>query len=116
MSAAGHVESHHLLDSFYPYQSVRNRRDVIKSIPVRSDHRVHAVLGNFLHPAMEIADVAVEIDDRLAIKLQDHAQHAMGAGVLRPHVERHLWRVEQGLTSGGNFDLMHITNRVGWLA
>src|SRR5215831_3865637 len=109
MSAAGHVESHHLLDSFYPYQSVRNRRDVIKSIPVRSDHRVHAVLGNFLHAAVEIADVAIEIDDRFTIKLQHHAQHAVRAGMLRPHVEGHLWRVKQGLTSSGYFDLMHIT-------
>ena len=56
---------------------------------------------------MQIADVAIEIDYRLTVQLQDHAQHAMGGRMLRPHVEGHLGAVHQRMLSGGDFYLMH---------
>ena len=56
---------------------------------------------------MQIADVAIEIDDCFAIKLQDHSQHTVRGRMLRPHVERHHGAVEHRLLSGGYFDLMH---------
>ena len=77
MSARRHGKTHHLLDRFDPNQTVGNCGNVIEPIPVGRDHRVHAVLGDLLHAAMEIADVAIEIDDCLAVELQDHAQHAV---------------------------------------
>ena len=39
---------------------------------------------------MEEADVGGEVDDGLAIQLHQQAQHAVGAGVLRPHAEEHV--------------------------
>src|SRR5881394_1574139 len=111
MSAPRDIESHNLLDRFDPDQAVRHRRDVVEPIPVRRDHRVHAILGNLLHTAMEVADVAVEIDYGLAVELKNHTQHAVRRRMLRPHVERHLWRIQKGFSSGGYFDLMHLKNQ-----
>ena len=72
--------------------------------------RVHAVLGDLLHAAMEITDVAIEIHDGFAVELENHAQHAVRRRVLRPHVQHHLRAVEQCLLSCRDFYLMHVRN------
>ena len=87
-------EPHHLLDGLDPDEAVRDRRDVVEPVPVGRDHRVEAVLRDLLHPAVEEADVAVEVDDGLAVEAQDDAQHPVGRRVLRPHVQDHLGVVE----------------------
>ena len=69
--------------------------------------RVHAVLGDLLHAAMEITDIAIEIDDGFAIEPEDHAQHAVRRRVLRAHVQHHLRAVEQCFLSCCDFYLMH---------
>src|SRR6266496_3011812 len=65
MGPLWHGEPHHLLDRLNPDQSIRNGGDVIEPVPVRRDHRVHPILGDLLHAAMEIANVTIEINDRL---------------------------------------------------
>ena len=77
MSSRWHYQTHHLLHGLNPDQTVRDCGNVVEAIPVGSNHGVHAILGDLLHPAMEIADVAVEIHYCFAVKLQDHAQHAV---------------------------------------
>ena len=37
--------------------------------------------------AVEVADVRLEIEDHFAVGLHDHAEHAVGRRVLRPHVD-----------------------------
>src|SRR5215211_9218165 len=70
---------------------------------------------------MEVTDVAIEIDNRLAVEPENHAQHAVRRRVLRAHVQHHLRAVEEGLLSCRYFYLMHFLNlssiRVlrGWL-
>jgi len=54
---------------------------------------------------MEIADVAIEIHHSFAVEFEDYAQNAMGRWVLRPHVEHHLWAVQERLPSCGDFYL-----------
>src|SRR5262249_34082377 len=71
MSPRRNGESHHLFDGLNPDQPVGNGGDVIKPIPVRGDHRVHAILGNLFHAAMQVADVAIEVDNSLAVELED---------------------------------------------
>src|SRR6516162_7456626 len=56
---------------------------------------------------MQVADLAVEIDDGFPVKRQDHAEHAVRRRMLRPHVQNHLGAVEQGLLSCGDFYLVH---------
>src|SRR5215213_4160540 len=49
---------------------------------------------------MEVTEDRVEVDNRLAVELQDDSQHAVCGRVLRPHVQEHLAiaeRVELGL-------------------
>src|SRR5918911_2303476 len=98
---------HHLLDRLDPDQPVRDRRDVVETIPVRRDHRILAILCDLLHPAMQEAYVAVEINHRLAIEPQDDAQHAMRRRVLRPHVQDHFGAIEQRLSGGRYLYLVH---------
>ena len=46
-------------------------------------------LGHLLGAAVVVADVGHRVDDLLAVELQHHAQHAVGARVLRPDVQEH---------------------------
>ena len=64
---------------------------------------VVGVLAQLLDAAMEVAEDRVEVDDLLAVELEDDPQHAMGGRVLRAHVDEHLAvaeRVELGLALG----------------
>src|SRR4030095_739576 len=77
MGSRRDCQAHHLFDRLYPNQAVRNGSDVVETIPVWGDHRVHAVLGDLLHATMEIANIAVEIDHGFAVEPQDYAQHTV---------------------------------------
>ncbi len=48
------------------------------------------VLADLLGAAVQIADVRRDFADDLAVGPQHQAQHAVRAGVLRPHVDEHL--------------------------
>ena len=89
-----HVEQ--LFHRFAIAQAVRDRRDVVHAIHVGIEHGVGAVLGNLLHPAMEVADHALGAQNFFAVELQDDAQHAVGGGVLRAHVDDELVGIEKG--------------------
>jgi hypothetical protein len=39
---------------------------------------------------MQVADVGLKFRDNLAVSPQNESQHAMGTGVLGPHVDEHL--------------------------
>ena len=52
---------------------------------------------------MEVAEDRIEVDDLLALELQDDPEHAVGRRVLGPHVDEHLAvaeRVELALALG----------------
>ena len=62
-----------------------------------------AVLADLLDAAVEVAQHGVEVDDLLAVDLEDDAQHAVRGGVLRAQVDEHLAvlePVELGLALG----------------
>src|SRR6185437_11401889 len=48
-----------------------------------------------LHPAVEIADDALGAAHLFAVELEDDALHAVGGGVLRPHVKNQFVGVEE---------------------
>src|SRR5207248_2293765 len=99
MSARRNIKSHHLLDGFDPDKSVRDRRKIIEPVPVRRYHRILPTLSNLLHRAMQVSNIAVEINHRLAIKPKDDAQHAVRRRMLRPHIQDHLGAIKQRLFS-----------------
>src|ERR1051325_7679308 len=59
---------------------------------------ISGLSSSFSLVAMQESDVAVEIDDGLAVELKDDPQHAMRRRMLRPHVQDHLGAVEQLLS------------------
>ena len=109
VSARRNRKTHHVLNRLNPHQAIRYRGNVIESIPVGRNHRVHAILGNFLHTTMQVADIAIKIDNRLAVELQDDAEHTVRRRMLRPHVEHHFRAIKQRPLGCGDFYLVHIS-------
>ena len=68
-------------------QRVRDRRDVVHAVHVRRELLISAILSDFLHAAMQIADDALGAHHLFAVQLEDHAKHAVRGGVLRTHVD-----------------------------
>src|SRR4029077_20906995 len=56
---------------------------------------VCAVLANLFHAAMQVADHTLGTYHLFPVQLEDHAQHAVRRGVLRPHVEHEFGAVEE---------------------
>ena len=65
--------------------------DVVQ--PVEESHNLVVLLPltQFLRAPMQIADVGLHVHDPLTINRQHHAKHAVGSGVLRSHVQHHLY-------------------------
>ena len=80
--------AHELLDRERVGDVVGQRGEVIEPVRVGHELVVGHVLGDFFVAAMEVADVGHGLGDDLAVELEQDAQHAVGAGVGRPHVER----------------------------
>ena len=87
-------------------QPVRNRRHVIHAVHVRRKLLVAAMLRDFLHAAMQVADDALRPDHALAIQFQLHAQHAVRRRMLRPHVQNDFVRAQHR-----GVDAIHRRNR-----
>ena len=79
------------------------RRDVLERVDLADRLVVVGVLDELLDAAVEVAEDRVDVDDALAVELEDDPEHAVGRRVLRAHVEEHLAvaeRVELGLALG----------------
>ena len=90
-------------------QAVRDRGDVVHAVDVGIEHRVGAVLGNFFDAAVQVSDDALEAHDLFAVESQNHAEHAMGRGMLRAHVDDELVGVEKRFVV--RFDVRFETGR-----
>ena len=67
--------------------SLKNGRQVVHARHERGALRPGAVLEVLLDAGVEVADAAAGLGDRLAVDLQDEAEHAVGGGVLGAHVD-----------------------------
>jgi hypothetical protein len=92
--ATGHLDRHQLLDGLAIADVVRRCGDVIHAIGEQHDLRPVPALAEFLDPAMQIPDHDIAAHHPLAIETQHDPQHAMRAGVLRPHVDHELVGIE----------------------
>ena len=92
--APRHLELHQLLDRLAVADVVGRCRDVIHAIGQQDDLRPVAVLAELLDAAMEIADDDLGVDDLFPVETEHHPQHAVRAGMLGPHVDDQLFRIE----------------------
>ena len=70
-------------------QAVGLRAEVIHALDERDHLLPLLLLGGLLDAGVEVADGGRHGDDGLAIELEHQPQHAVRAGVLRPHVDGH---------------------------
>ncbi len=71
--------------------------EVVQPVGQGDDGRVHAVLGDLLLAAVQVAHHGVAPDDGLAVELQDEPQEAVHGRVLRAHV--HVYGFEAELVA-----------------
>ena len=103
LGAARHLDVHQLLEGQDRRPLVEQRAHVLERIRVADGLVVVGVLAQLLDAAVEVAEHRVEVDDLLAVELEDDPQHAVGRRVLGAHVDEHLAvaeRVELGLPLG----------------
>ena len=103
LGAARHLDVEQLLEGHDRRPLAEQRADVLERVEVGDRLVVVGVLAQLLDAAVEVAEDRVEVDDLLAVELEDDPQHAVGRRVLRPHVDEHLAvaeRVELGLALG----------------
>ena len=68
--------------------------EVLGAVDDRDVLEVGAPLGELLLAAVQVADDRDDVLDELAVEGDDQAQHAVRAGVLRPHVDDDLVELE----------------------
>ena len=103
LGPARHLDVHQLLEGQDRRPLVEQRADVLERVGVADRLVVVGVLAQLLDAAVEVAEDRVEVDDLLAVELEDDPQDAVGRRVLGAHVDEHLAvaeRVELGLALG----------------
>ena len=102
LGAFGNLDAEHLLHGEYITEVIGHGRDVVHAVGVVDEVLVALVFAGLLEAAVQIADVGVDIDDFFAFQLYDETQHAVGAGVVRAHVDDHVLPVHAGRHRGRN--------------
>ena len=90
LGAFGDFQTHQLLYGHAISQFVVEVADVVHPVEQGNDLVVLLALAQFLGASVQVADVRLNVNDFLAVHPEHHAEHAMGGGMLRPHVEQHL--------------------------
>ena len=103
LRAPRHLDVEQLLERHDAGPFAEEGADVLEGVEIADRLVVVGVLAQLLDAAVEVAEDRIEVDDLLAVELEHDAQHAVGRGMLRSHVEEHLAvaeRVELGLALG----------------
>ena len=90
--ALGRLDIEHLLDGQTERQAVGLRAQVVHPLHERNHLLPFLLLGGLLDARVQVSDRRVGVDDNLSGQLQHQPQHAVRAGVLRPHVHGHRLR------------------------
>ena len=101
LARGGSFDVQQLFDRFAVAEAVRDRGDVIHAVDIGIEHRVGAVLADFFHAAVQVADDAFGAENFFSVELQDDAEHAVSRRMLRSHVDDEFVGIEIGLL--GNF-------------
>ncbi len=89
LGPGGQLDARQLLHRQQVGQVVQHAAEVIHPVGVGNIGVPTLALAHLLGPAVVVADVGHGADDLLPVQLQDHPQHAVGAGVVGPEVEEH---------------------------
>ncbi len=80
-------DPHQLLDGHHVAPLAVHAGEVLGAVDDGDVLVVGALLGELLLAAMQVADHRDDVLDELAVERDDEPQHAVRAGVLRPHVD-----------------------------
>jgi hypothetical protein len=83
------VHPHELLDRQRPAEIHVHAGQIIHPVGVRNPLPGREVFADFFGAAMQVADVRRDFGDHFAVGPQHQAEHAVGARVLRAHVDQH---------------------------
>jgi len=104
LSALGHLDPGQLLQRQGIRQIGGHRRQVVEPVGEDDVLEVGARLAELLDRAVQVAHHGARGDDSLAVEREDEAEHAVGAGVLRPHVDGEQLPFLRALLGGGKWD------------
>ena len=94
-----YFQPHQLLNGHAVGQLVVEIADVVHPVEQRYHLVVLLALAQLLGAAMQIADVRLDINDFFAVHPQHHPKYAVGRGMLRPHIEQHLYGLGTGVAA-----------------
>ena len=80
---------HQFLDGKRPAEIHVHRGQVVHPVGVRNPLTGREVFADLLRTAVQVADVGLHLRHDLAVGAEHQPQHAVGARVLRPHVDEH---------------------------
>ena len=89
LAPLGHSDAEHLLARERKAHVVQHRRDVVAAIDVGVHLRPRAALAHLLEAAVQVADLDVAIDDRLAVELEVELDRAVRSRMGRAHLQLH---------------------------
>ena len=95
-----HLHAAQLLDGQRVGQVHVHPGQVIHAVGVGDELDRRDVLADLLGAAVQVAQVRRDLGDDLAVGAQHQPQHAVRAGVLRPHVDEHLVGADVELDDG----------------
>ena len=102
LGPARDLHVHQLLEGEDRRPFVEQCADVLEWVRIADRLVVVGVLAQLLDATVQVAQDRIEVDDLLAIELQDDAEHAVGRWMLGTHVDEHL-AVAQGVELGFAF-------------
>src|SRR5262249_20226197 len=82
-----------------------DRGDVIHAVNVGIEHRVGTMFGDLLHSAVEVSNDAFGAKNFFAVEAENHAQHAVGGGMLRAHIYDEFVGIKKCLVGLAQFEM-----------
>ncbi len=83
-----HLLAHHLFHRHHVAKVVVHGRDIVQAVGVGDVAGPQVPLADLFVVAVQVADDRVDTGHRLALQAHDHAEYAVGAGVLGADVEQ----------------------------
>ena len=79
---------------------------VIGPVGIRDHLKELALFGDLFEAPVQVADIGLSVENLLAVEAGEDAEHAVGAGMLRPHIDEELFGTDPDALVRGN-DLLH---------